>query len=122
MAVMDFREGGTSLVCMRAPQEYGAGDLYNTCSYENIIPHQSIEFIQKFTDENGTPLQPWLVGIPPGVPASVRHIITFRRTGSNLTEMTVTEYGYTLEEARNLSKMGMEQCIDKMMAAVAKTA
>ena len=74
------------------------------------------------SDENGTPLQPWLVGIPPGVPASVRHIITFRRTGSNLTEMTVTEYGYTLEEARNLSKMGMEQCIDKMMAAVAKTA
>ena len=25
-ADLDFREGGTSLVCMRAPQEYGGGE------------------------------------------------------------------------------------------------
>ena len=121
-ADMDFREGGTSLVCMRAPQEYGGADLYNTWTYEKIVPHQSIEFIQKFTDENGTPLEPSAVGIPPGVPFSVRHVIIFRRTGDDHTKMTVTEYGYTLEEARKLSKMGMEQCIDKMTAALAKKA
>jgi uncharacterized protein YndB with AHSA1/START domain len=118
-ADMDFREGGTSLVCMRAPQEYGGGDFFNTWAYNKIVPYQSIEFATRFTDQNGTPLEPSAVGIPPGVPSSVQHVITFRPIGEGQTEMTVTEYGYTLEEARNLSKMGMEQCIDKMAAALA---
>jgi hypothetical protein len=33
--------------------------------------------------------------------------------------MTVTEHGYTTEEARDLSKAGMEQCLDKMAAMFA---
>jgi uncharacterized protein YndB with AHSA1/START domain len=121
-ADIDFREGGTSLVCMRAPQEYGGGDMYNTWTYNNIVPGQSIEFVQHFTDANGIAVDPSAVGIPPGVPKGVRHIVTFRRVGENQTEMTVTEYGYTREEARNLSTMGMEQYIDKMASALAKTA
>lgn len=121
-ADMDFREGGTSLVCMRAPQEYGGGSMYNTWTYNKIVPHQSIEFVQRFTDENGTMMEPSAVGIPPGVPSSVRHVISFGQVGDNRTEMTVTEYGYTSEEARNISMMGMEQCLDKMMAAVSQTA
>ena len=32
--------------------------------------------------------------------------------------MTVTEYGYALEKARDLPGMGMEQCLDQMAAAV----
>jgi hypothetical protein len=28
----------------------------------------------------------------------------------------VTEHGYTTEQARDLSKAGMEQCLDKMSA------
>ena len=34
--------------------------------------------------------------------------------------MTVTEYGYTSDQARDLSKTGMEQCLDKMAAALAE--
>jgi hypothetical protein len=34
-------------------------------------------------------------------------------------EMTVTEHGYTTEEARDLSKVGMEQCLHKMAAMFA---
>ena len=30
--------------------------------------------------------------------------------------MTVVEHGYTLEEARDLSQAGLEQCVDKMAA------
>ncbi len=29
-AKIDFREGGTSLVCMRAPEEFGGQDMYST--------------------------------------------------------------------------------------------
>lgn len=117
LANMDFRVGGTSLVCMRAPQEYGGMDMYNTWTYQKIVPMQQIEFIQHFTDQNGTILAPAAVGIPPGVPKEVRHVIAFKPINENQTEMTVTEYGYTSEQAHDLSKMGMEQCLDKMAAS-----
>jgi hypothetical protein len=37
VAKMDFREGGTSLVCMSSP-EYG--DLYSNWEYQKIVPMQ----------------------------------------------------------------------------------
>src|SRR5262245_2771113 len=44
-AEMDFRVGGTSLVCMRAPQEFGGQDMYNSWTYRKIEPNKLIEFI-----------------------------------------------------------------------------
>lgn len=120
LALMDFREGGTSLVCMRAPQEYGGQDLYNTWTYGKIDTHYRIEFVQHFTDYDGVQLEPAQIGIPPGVPKEVRHIISFKKLDGDRTEMTVTEYGYTSEQARDLSKLGMEQCLDKMAGIFAK--
>ena len=76
--------------------------------------------VQHFADKDGTPLDPAAVGLPPGVPAAVPHVITFRAVGDDRTEMTVTEYGYTSDQARDLSKTGMEQCLDKMAAALAE--
>lgn len=114
LAEIDFREGGTSLVCMRAPQEYGGQDFYNTWTYSQIDPHRRIEFVAHFTDKDGAQLDPAQIGIPSGVPREVRHVISFRPLDENQTELTVTEYGYTVEEARDLSKLGMEQCLDKM--------
>ena len=113
-AKMDFREGGTSLVCMRAPKEFGGQDMYNTWTYRKIVPTERIEFIQHFADKDGNKVDPAKMGIPPGVPHEVRHVITFKAVGDNRTEMTVTEYGYTSDQAHDLSKAGMEQCLDKM--------
>src|SRR5512134_3202116 len=36
VARMDFREGGSSLVCMRSHQEFGGQDLYNSWTYQKI--------------------------------------------------------------------------------------
>jgi uncharacterized protein YndB with AHSA1/START domain len=116
LAEMDFREGGTALVCMRAPQEYGGGDMYNTWTYQNIVPMEKLEFVQHFTDKGGKKLEPSSLGLPPGIPESVRHVITFKELGNNKTELTVTEYGYVSEEVVAVSKQGMEQCLDKMAA------
>ncbi len=33
--------------------------------------------------------------------------------------MTITELGYTSDEARDLSRAGLEQCLDKMAASFA---
>ena len=118
-AEMDFRVGGASLVCMRAPAEYGGQDMYNTWTYARIDPHNRIDFISNFADEDGRHLSPADLGVPEGVPHDVLHEIAFTGAGDDGTEITVTEYGYTTEEARNLSKVGMEQCLDKMGAIFA---
>lgn len=120
LAEMDFREGGTSLIGMRAPQEFGGQEMYNTWTYTRIEPKQRIEFIHRFTDRNRTVLDPAQIGIPPGVPKEVRHVIRFGELDGERTEMTVTEYGYTSEQARDLSKVGMEQCLDKMAVIFSK--
>lgn len=113
---MDFRVGGITLVCMRAPKEFGGQDMYNTWTYQKIVPMERIEFIMNFSDKDGNKLDPAKIGIPPGVPQDVPHVINFKTIGGNLTEMTVTEFGYTSDQALNISKAGLEQCLDKMAA------
>ena len=54
-ADLDFRVGGTSLVCMRAPAEYGGQDMYNTWTYRRIEPASLLEFDLAFTDATGAP-------------------------------------------------------------------
>jgi uncharacterized protein YndB with AHSA1/START domain len=114
LAKMDFREGGVSLVCMRAPQEFGGFDMYNTWTYKKIVPHERIEFVLNFSDKDGNKLDPAKIGLPPGIPQDVPHIITFKALGDRKTEMTVSEYGYTTDQAVETSKAGLEQCLDKM--------
>lgn len=113
---LDFLVGGASLVCMRAPAEYGGQEMYHTWTYTRIDPHERIEFVSNFADKDGKPLDPAAMGMPPGVPRDVPHVITFEAAGDGGTEMTVTEHGYTTEGARDLAKAGMEQCLDKMAA------
>jgi uncharacterized protein YndB with AHSA1/START domain len=115
LARIDFREGGTSLVCMRAPEEFGGMDMYNTWTYHEIVPNERIEYTLNFTDKDGTVFDPAAMGMPAGIPQDVRHVITFRTIGKG-TEVTVTEYGYTTEQAHDLSKGGLEECLDKLVA------
>jgi uncharacterized protein YndB with AHSA1/START domain len=119
VARMDFREGGSSLVCMRSPDGH---DLYNTWTYRSIVPMQRIEFIMTFADEHGGKVDPAALGLPPGVPQDVRHVVTFEELGDGRTELTVTEYGYAPGPVVEVSKLGLEQCLDKMAAALARAA
>ena len=114
VARIDFRVGGKSLVCMRAPKDFGGQDFYNTWTYQKIKPYESIEMIFTFSDKDGNRIDPSSMGIPPGVPTDVLHVITFKRIGDRRTEMTVKESGYTNEQAVALSTAGLEQCLDKM--------
>ena len=43
VAKMDFREGGTSLVCMRSPD---GQDFYNIWTYREIVPMQQIDQVR----------------------------------------------------------------------------
>src|SRR5262245_39164768 len=95
LARLDFREGGTSLLCMRAPREIGGQDMYNTWTYTTIRPNERLEFVLKFSDEDGRPVDPTAARTPPGIPTEVRHVVAFTPLDERTTQMTVTEHGYT---------------------------
>jgi uncharacterized protein YndB with AHSA1/START domain len=116
-AQLDFRVGGTSLVCMRAPAEFGGQDMYTTWTYRRIEPMTEIEFDNRFTDSLGVGVPP-----PPGVPTEVRHLVTVASIATGRTSMTVIEFGYPNEQVRDQSKAGLEQCLDKMSALLDKVA
>ena len=118
VAKMDFREGGKSLVCMRSPDGH---DMFNTWTYEKIVPNERIEYILNFSDKDGNKLNPAAIGMPPGIPEDGHHIVTFKDLGDGKTEMTITEHGYTNDQIVELSKAGLEQCLDKMSAIFVKT-
>lgn len=121
-AKIDFREGGVSLVCMRAPVEFGGKDSYSTWTYTALEPNRRIEYIHNLADSNGTKVDPVSVGMPPDFPQEQRHEILFRDLGDNGCELTVTEYEWPVGQMMEFSRIGMEQCLNKMAVALATAA
>ncbi len=121
-AKIDFRVGGASLVCMRAPKEFGGQDMYSTWTYTKIVPMQSIEFIQNLADKDGNKIDPAQVGMPPDFPRDIRTVVTFKDLGNRKTEMTVTEYGLPGADTQmgKNAEIGLNQTLDKMAASFAK--
>jgi uncharacterized protein YndB with AHSA1/START domain len=117
LAKIDFRKGGTSLVCMRSP-EYG--DNYSTWEYQEIVPMERIEYIHNLADEDGNKIDPVTIGMPADFPRDQCHTVTFKDLGDNKTEMSVTQYGWTEGQMMKMAQMGLEQCLDKMAAIFAK--
>ncbi|HVW97119.1 MAG TPA: SRPBCC domain-containing protein [Mucilaginibacter sp.] len=112
-AIIDFREGATSIVCMRAPQSFGGADTFSIWTYQKIVPNQIIEFIQNLSDKDGNKINPTEIGMPPDFPLDIRTVVTFKDIGDNQTEMTVTEYA-DFGSISNFAKLGLEQSIAKM--------
>ena len=115
MCRMDFREGGTTLVSMRSEQ---GGELFNTWTYRSIEPMDRIEFVHGFADELGNKVAPAEIGLPPAIPAEVPHVVTLRSIDERTTELTVHEFGYPDAQIVEMSRTGMEQCLDKMEASL----
>ena len=115
-AKIDLRVGGTSLVCMRAPKEFGGIDMYSTWVYQEIVPMDRIEFIQNLADKNGNLIDPLTIGMPPEFPRDICTVVTFKDLGNGKTEMTVTEYNMPTadtEMGKN-AELGLNQSLDKM--------
>lgn len=117
-AVLDFRVGGQSLLCMRAPKEFGGQDMYSTWLYEEIVPGKRIGFIHNLSDKHGAKADPIHLGLPAGFPQDMWQAISFENIDSGGTALTVTEFGWTPGKMMELSKLGMEQCLKKMEKAL----
>lgn len=107
---------------MRAPQAWGGQDRYSTWHYEKIVPMQRIEYIHNLADQTGQKIDPAVLGMPPDFPQDQRHEITFQSVGEDKTQLTVVEERWTVGQMREMSKLGMEQCLDKMTALFTKPA
>jgi len=119
-AKIDFREGGTSLVCMRAPEDFGGQDIYSTWVYQKIVPLKRIEFIQNLADKDGNLIDPLKIGMPPDFPRDTLTVVIFQDLGNGKTEMTVTEYNMPAadtEMGKN-AELGLNQSLDKMAVSL----
>lgn len=119
VADMNVTEGGVSLVCMRAPKEYGGMEIFNNWKYTKVVPGERLEYTVSFADKDGNAIDPAAAGIPADVPNDVPHTVVFKAQGDK-TEVTILEEGYPSDEAAAISKAGQEQCMDKMAALFAK--
>ena len=115
VANIDFREGGKSIVSMKAPKEMGGQEFYSIWEYVQIIPLKSIEFIQNLADNKGNKTDPTKLGMPPDFPTDIKTVVTFRALAVNKTEMTVTEYA-DFASMSNFAQIGLEQSLLKMEA------
>ncbi len=114
-AIIDFREGGKSIVSMMAPKEMGGQEFYSIWEYVKIVPLQTIEFIQNLSDKDGNKTDPTKVGMPSDFPMNIKTVVTFREIATGKTEMTVTEYA-DMGTMSNFAQIGLEQSLDKMAA------
>ena len=115
LAIIDFREGGKSLVSMKAPEEMGGQVFYSIWEYVKIIPMQSIEFIQSLSDKDGNKTDPVKLGMPPDFPLDIKTVVTFIKIANSKTEMTVIEYA-DFGTISNFAQIGLEQSVEKMDA------
>lgn len=110
---IDFREGGKFVFHMRAPKEMNNADLYTAGVYKKIAPLEFIEFTQGLSDKDGNKINPSTIGMPVDFPEEIPSLLAFKRVGEK-TELTAIEYGWTLGQMREMSKLGLEQCLDKL--------
>jgi len=121
-AKIDFREGGTSLICMRPPKEFGGQDMYCTWTYKKIVPMERIEFIQNLADKDGHLVDPVKLGLPEDFPKDVMTIVTFKDLANGRTELTVTQYGMPAADTQmgKNAEIGLNQSLDKMAASFSR--
>lgn len=112
---IDLHEGGKYVFCMRAPAEQGGQDMYTAGIYKKIAPMKRLEFTQGLSDKDGNPIDPAQAGMPPDFPKEVRTVVTLKPVRGDMTELTVTEYDWTVGTMMVYSQAGLHQTIDKLI-------
>jgi uncharacterized protein YndB with AHSA1/START domain len=110
---IDLRVGGKYVFCMRAPSDQGGQDSYTAGVYKRIVPLELLEFTQSLADKDGNPIDPAQLGMPPDFPKELRTVVVFKAKGG-MTDLTITEYDWTVSQMYVYSYAGLHQSIDKL--------
>ena len=118
-AAADVRVGGRILVTMRAPDEWGGFEQHSAWDIVELDAPRLLRYVFRFTDAAGESITPAEAGIPAdGIPERGEHDVVLSTLSDGRTRLEMTEHGYTTAEARDMSRAGLEQCLDKMAARV----
>ena len=118
-AEADVRVGGRILVTMRAPDGWGRFEQHSAWDIVELDAPRLLRYVFRFTDAAGEPITPAEAGIPAdGIPERGEHDVVLSALGDGRTRLEMTEHGYTTAETRDMSRAGLEQCLDKMAARV----
>ncbi|WP_158862074.1 SRPBCC family protein [Leifsonia sp. AG29] len=114
-ARVDLREGGSYLFSMRAPEDQGGAESFTGGVYTAVVPLERLEFTQSITDADGVPLPAGQ--LPEGFTQGIRTVVEFADVGG-LTELTITETGWTRSLMSVFAYAGMHQSLDKLTTDV----
>src|SRR5512138_1514786 len=117
MCKIDLRVGGKYIFAMRAPREQGGQISYTSGVYQQIAPMERLEFTQGLSDENGNRIDPQQMGMPADFPKETHAVVTFRPRGE-MTELTITEDGWTASPMYVYALAGTQQQTDKLAEVV----
>lgn len=115
---IDLSEGGKYIFSMQPPgnpQGKQAPPMYTSGVYTKITPNQYLEFGQHISDKDGNPIDPATLGMPADFPKEpIRTSISLESRGG-ITVMTVTEYDWKTGPMRDMSALGLGECLDKLV-------
>jgi uncharacterized protein YndB with AHSA1/START domain len=116
---IDLRVGGKYVFAMQAPADQGGQVSYTAGVYQRIEPLKLLEFTQSLSDKDGNAIDPQQAGMPPEFPKEMRVVVAFKAKG-DVTELTITEYGWTPSQMSVYAYAGMQQSIDKLAARIGR--
>jgi uncharacterized protein YndB with AHSA1/START domain len=108
--VMDFREGGRTVVSMRPPD---GRDVFTEWLYQHIVPLERIEFVQNIVDKNGALVENDFSDPESNAPQHIRTVAVFQTHGAR-TILTVTEHDHPGGDVFRLAKTRLEQTLDRL--------
>ena len=113
---MDFRVGGKSLYCMKAPD---GQELWTAVEYHEIVSHEKIVSSMYFSNAEGGKVDPAQLGIEHEAIEGAYDVTLFEDLGNGQTKLTYIG-NEPMESAKNSGQLeGWNQILDKVAAVVA---
>ena len=113
---IDFRVGGKSLCCMRAPD---GSEFWNAIEYHEIVPYEKIVSSMYFSNANGDRVEPEAYGIDHEAIDGAYDVTLFEDFGDGQTKLTHIG-NEPMESAKNSGQLeGWNQILDKIADVVA---
>src|ERR1700678_4122359 len=113
---IDFRVGGRSLCCMKAPD---GQEFWNAIEYHEIVLHEKIVSSMYFSDSKGSKVEPATYGIDHEAIDGAYDVTLFEDIGNGQTKLTFIG-NEPMESAKNSGQTeGWNQILEKIAAVVA---
>ncbi len=113
---IDFREGGSYLLCMQSPQ---GQKFCSTGKYEKIIPEKKIVSTDSFSDEKGKIVPATHYGMSSDFPRVMNLELDFEAEG-NKTRLTIHHDGIPKGKDRSDAEQGWNESLDKLAQTLSK--